>query len=138
MYERCLQGGHFKKQSGGYFLFFFLNGNINFSDSEHSKVSKNLERSKLTDTSHETFFFQHRGLLNLTIYNDIIFNWENGSARQRKTHHRDCPRDVPRNVPWVFQTHYLIIAKTYQREDVRERDRQRDHFQKLLHSRGWL
>ena len=28
-----------------------------------------------------------------------------------------------------YQTHYLIIAKTYQRDDVRERDRQRDNFQ---------
>ena len=27
-----------------------------FSDSEHSKVSKNVERSKLTDTSKETLF----------------------------------------------------------------------------------
>ena len=33
------------------------------------------------------------------------------------------------DVASVFQTHYLIIAKTYQRDDVRERDRQRDHFQ---------
>ena len=28
-----------------------------------------------------------------------------------------------------FQTHYLIIAETYQRDDVRDRDRHRDHFQ---------
>ena len=27
------------------------------------------------------------------------------------------------------QTHYLIITKTYQRDDVRERERQRDNFQ---------
>ena len=28
----------------------------------------------------------------------------------------------------VFQTHCLIIAQTYQRDDVCERDKQRDHF----------
>ena len=33
------------------------------------------------------------------------------------------------DVASVFQTHYLIIAETYQRDDVRERDRHRDHFQ---------
>ena len=45
---------------------------------------------------------------------------------KRKTHKRDCPRD---DVASVFQTHYLIIVKTYQRGDVSERDRQSDHFQ---------
>ena len=33
-----------------------------------------------------------------------------------------------------FQTHYLIIAETYQRDDVRERDRHRDHFQTVTFS----
>ena len=48
---------------------------------------------------------------------------------RRKTHQRDCPRDVPCDVASVFPTHYLIIATTYQRDNVRERHRQLDHFQ---------
>ena len=51
-----------------------------------------------------------------------------------KTHQRDFTRNVPidvvRYIPSFLQAHYLIISKTYQRDDVRERDRQRDHFQK--------
>ena len=43
----------------------------------------------------------------------------------RKTHQRDCPRYVAS----VFQAHYLIISRTYQRDEVREHDRQRNHFQ---------
>ena len=35
-------------------------------------------------------------------------------------------RDVARDVASVFQTHYFIIGTTYQRDDVR--DRQRDFF----------
>ena len=36
---------------------------------------------------------------------------------------------LTRDVASVFQTRYLIIFKSYQRNAVRERDRQRDYFQ---------
>ena len=51
----------------------------------------------------------------------------------RHTNQRDCPRNVPRDVASVFQTHYFIIDATYQRDDVRGRDRQRDLFQFSSH-----
>ena len=38
-------------------------------------------------------------------------------------------REVARDVACVFQKHYLIITETYQRDDVRESDMQRHHFQ---------
>ena len=62
MYEKSLYGGHFEKQNGGYFLFL-KKMEHQFSDSEHSKVSKNVEILKLTDTPHETFILN---ILNLT------------------------------------------------------------------------
>ena len=65
-------------------------------------------------------------------------------TRKRETHQRDFPRDVPRDVARdvpqdvardvasVFQTHYFIIGTTYQRDDVR--DRQRYLFQNCYNS----
>ena len=57
------------------------------------------------------------------------FNMFKSCYLKRKRNQRDRPRDVPRDVASVFQTHYLIIGTTYQSDNVRERDRQQDHFQ---------
>ena len=52
-----------KNKMAAIFFFFEKNGNINFSTQNTLKYRK-CRRSKLTDTPHETFFFN---ILNLTM-----------------------------------------------------------------------
>ena len=77
-------------------------------------------------------FYRHKTLQLSFILLHFILNETNSlitvSPRiKRETHQRDCPRDVSWDVASVFQTHYFIIGTTYQRDDVR--DRQRDLYQ---------